>query len=113
MLDAAEEDFFHYDWVGGVSASSSGASKDDGVTHIAIARVGGNIRKLEIDGVEVVSTTWNHTLETRTETLKIGGTTSSGQSGIAWRSDVMALWDRFLSDVEIASLASTYISELA
>jgi hypothetical protein len=68
--------------------------------------------KLEVDGTEVDTAAYGNTLETRTEALQLGGNTVATQSGLAFRSDCMVLFDRYLTDAEISNLWTRYDLEL-
>ena len=112
MLNATETGYFHCEFGGGNLFDSTSAL-DDGNTHLAIWRLGygSSLRELELDGAVAASGAWSHTLQARTETLKIGGTTNASSTGIPFRSDCMAIWDRALSDAEIANLWTLYNAE--
>jgi hypothetical protein len=96
---------------GGRDVQSSTLTLNDGLTHLVIYRFGPAGANLTLDGTEEDTEAWNLTIDTVTTIFNLGGTTSSTQAGLSWKSDCFALWLSYLSDGEIVDLWTLFNAE--
>jgi len=76
---------------------------DDGEWHHAVFTYDGSTLRLYVDGVEVASTSYSHTITGVTTMAKIGVGTGAGFGYFTGLLDEVCLWNRALSPEEVAA----------
>jgi hypothetical protein len=108
ILDVGEILRCHEEHTTGSSVTETPSNINDGVTHLIIWRTGPE-KNLELDGTEVdLVEVPQQSFITLAVPLQLGATSDNGQ---AYRTDCIAVWDSYLSNVNIADLWTLYTAE--